>query len=517
MSLRLQKITLQIKNIVNIFKKIMKNRKASVGLIMLIVFALVAIIGPFFVTDDPISVGSVGTGQLPVAYQLAYPEWFRNVFGGNYTANIFPITDPTFSKTQDLTQWSNSTTDPGIQIGYSTNVGDKDNSSIEINFSHDGNATLAVSFDYPYLVPPKLWGIEYSYHIDSPYPQSKEQANFTLSISYSYRIVGSNTLRVFPAAFPQPISVASTGEWVKMPWPVSSSAAPNLRQLYELEDPLPIVFQKPRAYTLSFTVQLTRNETAYGGNLTAYQNTKFYLDNVNCVIYGNSFGLLGSDDISRDIFTQLVTGTRISFIIGLVSAILSVGIGLIVGLVAGYIGGATDEVLMRFNDMLLVIPSLPLTIVLVFVLGQSMLNIIFVVGVLGWMGFARTARSAVLTLKERSFIEAVKSAGGGRGYIIRKHIVPNVFPLIYITLAMSVPGAIVSEAALSWLGLGPMDVMSWGRMLYEFEGGGASAANAFQSWYWVIPPGLCIALLSLSFVLIGYALDEILNPRLRER
>jgi peptide/nickel transport system permease protein len=133
------------------------------------------------------------------------------------------------------------------------------------------------------------------------------------------------------------------------------------------------------------------------------------------------------------------------------------------------------------------------------------------------MGFARTVRSAVLTLKERSFIEAVKSAGGGRLYIIGRHIIPNVFPLIYVTLALSVPGAIVSEAALSWLGLGPTDVMSWGRILYEFQRSGEIATGALQYWYWAIPPGVAIALLSLSFVLIGYALDEILNPRLRER
>jgi peptide/nickel transport system permease protein len=277
------------------------------------------------------------------------------------------------------------------------------------------------------------------------------------------------------------------------------------------------MFAKPRTYTLDITVQLSRNVTAYGGNFTAYGSPKFYLDGVNCVLFGNSFGLLGSDDLARDIFTQLIVGTQISFVIGIISAVLSVGIGLLVGLAAGYIGGATDEVLMRLNDMLLVIPSLPLTIVLVFVLGPKMINIIIIVGLLGWMGFARTVRSAVLSLKERSFIEAVKSAGGGRGYIIRRHIVPNVFPLVYITLAMAVPGAIVTEAALSFLGLGPLDVMSWGRILRESEGAGTVAINAFGQWYWTIPPGICIALLSLSFVLIGYALDEILNPRLRER
>jgi peptide/nickel transport system permease protein len=516
MSLRIKKLILQMRNFEGIMRKILKNRKAAVGLVLLVFFAVVALIGPLFAKDDAIAVGSVPAGKLPVAYQLAYPEWYKYLLGGNYTSNIRVVSDPTFSDAGDLSLWKNGTTDPRIQINYATTIGQGDNNSVEMIFNHEGNATISIDFDYPYTVPPKLYGIEWSYHIDTPYPQTRQQANFTASIDFPYRLPTTNATRVYPAAFPYPIKVASA-DWVSMPWSSSTSAAPNLRQLYDLQDPLPIVFAKPRIYTLGFTVTLSRNETAYGGNLTSYANTKFYLDNIECVVYGNSFGLLGSDDIARDIFTQLVDGTRISFIIGIVSAVLSVGIGLIVGLVAGYIGGATDEVLMRLNDMLLVIPSLPLIIVLVFVLGQSMLNIIFVVGVLGWMGFARTVRSAVLTLKERSFIEAVKSAGGGRGYIIRRHIVPNVFPLIYITLAMSVPGAIVSEAALSWLGLGPLDVMSWGRILYEFEQGGASAANAFQFWYWAIPPGICIALLSLSFVLIGYALDEILNPRLRER
>jgi peptide/nickel transport system permease protein len=255
----------------------------------------------------------------------------------------------------------------------------------------------------------------------------------------------------------------------------------------------------------------------FSGNATASGNPEVYLGNVNLVLFGNSFGVLGTDNVARDLFTQLVTGTRVSFVIGIVSAVVSVAVGLIVGLVAGYIGGATDEVLMRATDLLLVIPGLPLTIVLIFVLGQSLFNIVIVVGFLGWMGFARTVRSAILSLKERAFIEAVKSAGGGRFYIIRRHLVPNVFPLVYITLAMAVPGAIVTEAALSWLGLGPQDVMSWGKILYQYEQSGKIATGAFTTWYWVIPPGLCIALLSLSFILIGYALDEILNPRLRER
>jgi peptide/nickel transport system permease protein len=508
-----QKIILELRNLENMMKKILKNKKATVGLMLLMLFAIVAIIGPFFATDDPILEGSTPHGKMPVANELCTPGWYKDLIGGNWTNNVYVTPNPKFSDTAKLGLWSNSTTDPGIHIDYNSSIGADDSSSIQMTFTQDGNATISIDFRYPYQIAPKKYGIEYSYHVDTPYSQAQQEANFTVILDFSYKIPGTNRTRVFPANRPWRIDVTEN-DWDFVPWYQASRGLPDQ---YQGNEPLPIMFAKPRTYTLDITVQLSRNVTAYGGNFTAYGSPKFYLDGVNCVLFGNSFGLLGSDDLARDIFTQLIVGTQISFVIGIISAVLSVGIGLLVGLAAGYIGGATDEVLMRLNDMLLVIPSLPLTIVLVFVLGPKMINIIIIVGLLGWMGFARTVRSAVLSLKERSFIEAVKSAGGGRGYIIRRHIVPNVFPLVYITLAMAVPGAIVTEAALSFLGLGPLDVMSWGRILRESEGAGTVAINAFGQWYWTIPPGICIALLSLSFVLIGYALDEILNPRLRER
>lgn len=487
-------------------KKIFKNKKASVGLIILVAFGLIAIFGPFFSTDDPILAGSVPTGRMPVGVVMAFPGWYNSFTGDKaYTNNIYVTPDPAFSDPSKLSLWTNVTTNSGINVSYNSTTGFGDKGCIEMAFTEEGNATLSIQFDYPYDIPPRMFSAEWSYRIEAQ-NQSVQPANFTIFTDFSYNT--SRATRSFPASGPL-VAKAVTSDWNPVPWYDTSSVAAALKNQYPL-DPASVIFTRLGKYSFDITVQFLGNTTASG-------NPKFFLDNVNLVVFGNSFGLLGTDDKARDLFTQLVIGTRISFIIGMVSAVLSVGIGLIVGLVAGYVGGATDEVLMRFNDMLLVIPTLPLLIVLVFVLGQSMLNIIIVVGFLGWMGFARTVRSSVLSLKERSFIEAVKSAGGGRFYIIRKHIIPNVFPLIYITLAMTVPGAIVSEAALSWLGLGPLDVMSWGRILHEFETSGNTATGAFTFWYWTIPPGICIALLSLSFVLIGYALDEILNPRLRER
>jgi peptide/nickel transport system permease protein len=167
---------------------------------------------------------------------------------------------------------------------------------------------------------------------------------------------------------------------------------------------------------------------------------------------------------------------------------------------------------MRFTDMMLVIPTLPLLIVLIAVLGPSTLNIIIIIGFLGWMGFARVIRSQVLSLRERPFIEAARAAGSGTGHILTKHVFPNIVSLTYVNLALSVPGAILAEAALSFLGLGDPSNISWGQILNR-----AVVAAAVNKWWIIIPPGLAIAVVSTSFVFMGYALDEIFNPRLRRR
>jgi peptide/nickel transport system permease protein len=237
-----------------------------------------------------------------------------------------------------------------------------------------------------------------------------------------------------------------------------------------------------------------------------------HFDNLQLALYGTGWGLLGTNQQGFDIWAQLVYGARISLYVGVVAAVLSVSIGLIVGLASGYLGKAVDEVLMRATDVLIVLPGLPLLIVLFSVLGASIENLIILVGLLGWMGFAKLVRSQVLSLRERSYIEAAKAAGSGSGHILFRHVLPNVMGLVYVTLATSVPGAIVAEAALSFLGFYDPYRMSWGRMLQEMQ-----RAHAVWAWWWVLPPGLCIAGISIAFVLLGYALDEVLNPKLRQR
>ncbi len=214
---------------------------------------------------------------------------------------------------------------------------------------------------------------------------------------------------------------------------------------------------------------------------------------------------LGTNDIGQDIFSELVYGTRISLFVGFFAAFVSVAIGTLIGLFSGYLRGATDEALMGLTDIILVIPALPLMIILAAHTNPSIWNIILVVGLLWWCSTARVVRSRVLQLREMPFVEAARSLGAGDIYIVFRHILPNTLQVILAKFILAVAGAMLTEASLSFLGLGDPLQKSWGMMLnYAFSRGGF--INGY--WWWYLPPGICISLAVLSFVLIGFGLEE---------
>jgi peptide/nickel transport system permease protein len=223
---------------------------------------------------------------------------------------------------------------------------------------------------------------------------------------------------------------------------------------------------------------------------------------------------LGTDDLGRSVLTLVIWGSRISLLVGLVATIISMVIGSIIGIVAGYFGGWRDSTLMRFTDWFLVIPFLPLAIVLASILGRSLLIIIFVIGVTSWPGTARVVRAQALSVKTRPYVERARALGAGHWHLVTRHVLPNVFPLIFANTILVVAIAILSETTLSFLGLGDPLSVSWGTILeFAFSAGAASGGN----WWWLGPPGLCIVLVVLAFTMCGFALDEILNPKLRQR
>lgn len=224
--------------------------------------------------------------------------------------------------------------------------------------------------------------------------------------------------------------------------------------------------------------------------------------------------IMGTDSQSKDVWSQFLYGAGTSLLVGFLAGLISLVIGTAVGLTAGYFGRYVDEVLMRITDFFLVIPWFPLMIVLVAILGRALWIVIMVIGIVSWSPTARVVRAAVLSIKEKQYIERSRALGASNLQIIRRHIFPNVFPLIVATSILLVAEAIFSEAFLDFFGLGDPNVVSWGWML---ERAHAGSAMLYFYWWWILPPSIGIILLIMSFYLVGDTLDEILNPRLKRR
>lgn len=226
----------------------------------------------------------------------------------------------------------------------------------------------------------------------------------------------------------------------------------------------------------------------------------------------------GTDVRGNDILARTIYGAQVSLTIGLVATAVAMGLGSAIGLLSGFWGGWRDEALMRVTDVFLVMPWLVLMIVLAAVLpgGDSVTKIIIVIGITGWSGTARIVRAQVLSIKERAFIERARAIGAGDFHIVRKHVFPNVFPIIFANAILTVALSILSESALSFIQLGPLasEVVTWGNMLDDAINGFALDNGLYA---WITVPGFCIVFLVLGFTFVGYALDEIFNPRLRKR
>ena len=224
--------------------------------------------------------------------------------------------------------------------------------------------------------------------------------------------------------------------------------------------------------------------------------------------------ILGTDDMGRDILGALIYGAKISLMIGIFATLISVFIGTMIGIISGFYGGKLDMLLMRFTDGFMVLPKLPLIMILAALLGSSVRNIILVLGFTSWTGTARLVRSQTLSVKERQFIERAIAVGAGKGYIMTKHILPNVFPLVFSNTILVTANAILTETTLSFLGLGDPMTPSWGQIL---RGAFVSGAVSMNAWWYFVPAGLCVIFLVLGFTFLGYSFDEILNPKLRRR
>jgi len=231
------------------------------------------------------------------------------------------------------------------------------------------------------------------------------------------------------------------------------------------------------------------------------------------ILGGKAYGMMGTDELRRDLAVGLLWGTPLALFIGIAVAIGSVIAGLIYGVYSGFKGKKTDEAMMRFNDVIYALPALPFLIILAVTISNSIFLLVGFLMIFGWVGIAKVSRSMALQIKTRQYVEASQMMGQKNSKIVFKHIIPQLLPYAFASIAISVPAAITTEAGISFLGLGDPTFPTWGQILHDANTYGAAARGL---WWWIAPPGIMIAITGLAFVFIGNALDAIVNPKLKK-
>jgi peptide/nickel transport system permease protein len=495
-----------------------------IGIVIIVFFTGIALLAPYIAPVSP--------SQPLVAGYWAVPSW----------ATIFPQYSNLPPNTEALNPSMSNWKIHGLEAQMSSqivnaNVPVSPKSRYSSAESSDNallvNATVPSSL-FPTFVPVVNLTQTFTYSYQPPYNFLFGLSNLPLRVSNvtdyyyemsltrpdghvyqltSYRIMSSSSTEII--SFRNGFHV---GRWgfsdlsTTDPDVISSS----FQTLSVIANPGLIMLNETGTY--SFSIELVAVSSSTTGHLSVE------IANPYLFIYGRQYGLLGTDDKGQDLWSQFAFGSRISIEVGLVASLITVAAGTLIGLIAGIYTGITDEILMRLADVVLTVPFVPLAIVVIFILVQSPALVhqlyfwlIVLFAVLSWPGLARIIRAQTLSIKERGFVESAIAMGGSRLYIVRKHLLPNVMGLVYATLALSVPGFILTEAALDFLLPGSSQIPTWGRMVSLAYDSASSASFYGFGWWWFIFPGLAIVLLSLAFVLLGYALDSTFNPKLRKR
>jgi len=280
----------------------------------------------------------------------------------------------------------------------------------------------------------------------------------------------------------------------------------------ELVNPMIILFSKIDTNVVDAPTALKGSYTLTARALVSNGGAK--LDTPTGFVAGRVSGIMGTDLAKRDIFTGIIVGIRWALIIGLLTSIITVLVGVVLGVVAAYFGGVVDWLLNRLYEFVYLLPVLPFLIVISAIFKPTIWTLIVIICLFFWTGPYKPVYSMALQIREETYVEASRALGGRRSWIIFRHIVPILLPYSFAVMALSIPGVIVYEASVSLLGLGDTTIVTWGQLLHDALGQGAVINKL---WWWVVPPGLMIALMGMSFAFLGTALDKILHPKLKTR
>ena len=481
-----------------------------------------AIFAPVLATHDP-------TPQAKVAPTYLAPSWL-SVFDPDGVVTDDYLDDPFLN--EEPVMGVNGTSDEFSYLHQP--VGDLNNVSyVNLTWSHTAGTQLDFVGDDPDDIMPDYNDFAY-FDQNVTWLWNNRPSDVNMSFTYATELTGDFANESISGNLMFRVYVwviDSSGQWTRLyesreatytDQPQNKRISLNYLNIKEIFDGMISLNETPQIDpTNEITVRIGLAprfifENYAGGHPWQDFNgtVEFKFTQIRMVAYGEYFGILGTTNWGADAWSQLIYGSRISIMIGILATSLATAVGVIVGMVAGYFGGKVDEVLMRVVDFLLVIPGLPLMMVLAAFLGASIQNIIIVIAILGWTGTSRLIRSQVLAEKNKAYVESARAIGASDTYIMFRHILPNVTPILFANITLGVVGAILSEAGLSFLGLTNPEDPSWGRMLADARTGGAFSTGA---WWVVLFPGLMITLLSLSFTFVGHTLDQVLNPRLRER
>ena len=505
-----------------------KSKIGIIGLAVIVFFILIAVFAPYLTQNNPVSSYNVSSPFSVPAWATIFPQ-YRNLAVSGY-----PADGNSFTTQTDIAAWTLSgknyvdTLAPSVVLpGNLTQFRGAIlvNASVSSSGQSSTNPYLpgglpAFSMSEPFVYstkPPTTFLV--SALIDPLEMKNISAAYIDFIITSPSKNYSLSTIEDFNIREAILFTPQQLRTWVNAT--VQSGLLPlsGLPGFASSSNPGQLIFNSTGNYR--FTVRL---EVVPSGD---DPSISFYVTGVNLHILGNAYGLMGTDNGGRDLWSQFVWGSRISLLIGIASGVGAVAMGTILGLVAGYLGGVYDEIISRISDFFLVIPFLPLLIVAVLLIGHDPFLYKFIYDwiialfvILSWPVITKLIRSQVLTVKERPYVEASRALGGGTGHIIRRHILPNVMGLVYSQVALNVSGFILTEAALDYLAVAihPINTITWGITLsnsLDF----ATLANSTVGhvWWWLLPPGIAIAALSLAFVLVGFALDQIFNPRLRQR
>lgn len=505
-------------------RRLLRRKSAAVGLGIVVFFALLAILAPILTVYPNAYQPSAWYASTP----YSMPGWVRYLPGfTHYSATVYLPADEVaeFKSQGSLEAWniSVSPTSSGVVVGLNQTFGPSGIQAQELacTLINTGpgsleiralgpvhtNVTLTYSFRYVgsptgfYLqaaVDPAIKGSA-NVGLEAYLVNPDGQVFWVLDAGTSPTIYSSSSFQTVSPRGWQLVS-ASTLSPSTMPWSqtIPLTKLPFAAKLFAQQ-----AFPHSGTYIVRVVVGL---DVPSGGSAT------LYISDLRFVVFGQTFGILGTDNQGASVWSEFVYGARTSLLIGLVASVLIVAIGLMFGLVAGYFGGAFDMVLVAINDILLVIPFLPLLITLgalVFVLHINLGKIyliILLISLLSWPGTARVIRSQTLSLKSRAYVMAAAGFGAGWQHIIFRHILPELTGILFAQLAIDVPAVIGAEAGLDFLGLGITNYPTWGNMI-GLASSLFSAQNAFL-WWWILPPGLGLTVLGIAFYSLGEAVRE---------